>query len=98
MKILTLPVRRQGMTQQDFARYWLVTHAGLALEGPGTRERLWRLASTPAHRRPLPGLECSRFDGIGVIQFVSISAFREEFASAHYRDALAPDEPQFTDP
>lgn len=98
VKILTLPERRPGMTPPDFARHWLVTHAGLALAGAGTRERLWRLVSAPATRQSLSGLESSRFDGIGIIQFVSLAASREEISSEHYRTVLAPDEPRFTDP
>lgn len=98
IKILTLPVRRQGMTMDEFAEHWIVTHAGLALAGPGTRERLLQLVSTPADRRDFPTFAPAPFDGIGIIQFDSLESLKAEFAGDHYREVMAPDEPRFTDP
>lgn len=98
VKILTLPVRRNGMDMAAFVHHWLVIHAGLALEGPNTRERLLRLVSTPADRRGIADFAGAPFDGIGVIQFDSLASLNAEFASPHYRDVMAPDEPRFTSP
>lgn len=98
VKIFTLPVRRPGMSMDAFARHWLEVNAGLALAGPGTRERLARLVSTPADRSGVPGFAPAPFDGCGVIQFVDTASFEAEFASDHYREVMAPDEPRFTDP
>lgn len=97
IKILTLPVRRQGMTMADFADHWIVTHAGLALSEPSARDRLLRLVSTPADKRDIVGIPHAPFDGIGIIQFDSLASLEAEFASDHYRDVMAPDEPRFTD-
>lgn len=97
IKILTLPVRRPGMTMAEFADHWIVTHAGLALSEPSARDRLLRLVSTPADKRDIAGLVHAPFDGIGVIQFDSLASLEAEFASDHYRDVMAPDEPRFTD-
>lgn len=98
VKILTLPVRRAGMSMEAFFTYWTVDHAGLALSGPGTRERAVRLVSTYADKRPFPGLGSAPFDGIGNIVFEGRASLQAEFASEHYRERLAPDEPRFTDP
>lgn len=98
VSLLTLPVRRRGMTVDAFAYHWLVTHAGLALSGPETKERLIRLVSTPADRQRFPGFDTAPFDGCGTIQFANAAGFQLEFASPHYREVLAPDEPRFTDP
>lgn len=98
VKILTLPVRREGMDMAAFVHHWLVVHAGLALDGPGTRERLLRLISTPADPRSVADFSRAPFDGIGVIQFDSPASLSAEFASPHYRTVMAPDEPRFTNP
>lgn len=98
VKILTLPVRRDGMDMAAFVHHWLVVHAGLALDGPNTRERLLRLVSTPADERRVADFARAPFDGIGVIQFDSLASLTAEFASPHYRAVMAPDEPRFTRP
>lgn len=98
IKILTLPVRREGMAIDVFVQHWLVTHAGLALAGPGTRDRLLRLTSTPSDGTLTPWGEPAPFDGIGIIQFDSKASLDAEFASDHYREVMASDEPRFTDP
>jgi hypothetical protein len=98
VKVVTLPMRRPGMAIAAFVHHWLDTHAGLALSGPGTQDRLVRLVSTPADRRLFAHVQLAPFDGVGIVQFVSLDAFKAEFSSDHYRTVLAPDEPRFTDP
>lgn len=98
IKILTLPVRPAGMSKDAFSHHWLVVHAGLALAGPGTRDRLLRLISSPSDAALLPELEQAPFDGIGIIEFASKADLDAEFASDHYRNVMAPDEPRLTDP
>ena len=97
IKILTLPVRRADMSMASFAKHWIVTHAGLALAGPNTRERLQLLTTTPADGRTYLAFERASFDGIGVIKFDSAASLNAEFASDHYREVMAPDEVRFTD-
>lgn len=98
VKILTLPVRRPGMTMAEFADYWIGHHAGLALASPGVRERLQGLVSSPADEHRLAMFEAAPFDGIGNIFFASPQSLEAEFAGRHYREVMAPDEPRFTDP
>lgn len=98
VKIITLPVRKAGMPPKAFTHHWLVTHAGLALSRPGTRNRLVRLVSTVNDGQEFGPLKTAPFDGAGIVQFVSREAFRAEFASDHYYKVLAPDEQRFTDP
>ena len=97
VKILTLPVRPEGMTMDAFSRHWMEVHAGLALSSPGVVDRLAALVSCPADREALPGLSPAPFDGIGTILFESQASMAAEFASDHYREVMAPDEPRFTD-
>lgn len=98
VKILTLPVRRTGMTMAEFADHWLNRHFPLAISGPGTPERLRQALTCPADGLVPPAFQPAPFDGIGNIVFDSMEALKEEFSSDHYRQNLAPDEPRFTDP
>ncbi|MBB4858536.1 hypothetical protein HNO88_001859 [Novosphingobium chloroacetimidivorans] len=97
IKIVTLPTRASGMSAQEFVDHWIDVHSVLALKGPGTRSRLKRLENCPA-ALPLPDyLSRSRYDGAGAIEFESRADLAAEFASDHYRQVMAPDEPRFTD-
>ncbi|WP_372731511.1 EthD domain-containing protein [Novosphingobium sp.] len=98
VKIFTLPIRRAGMTMAAFAGHWIDRHAGLALAGPGTRERLLCLESMSADRAEWRGFITANFDGVGVIMFDSPESLSAEFSSEHYHTVMAPDEPRFTDP
>lgn len=98
VKVLTLPVRRPGMTVAAFKHHWLVVHSGLARSGPNAAKHLVTAESTPADHLAFTGLITAPFDGIGVIRFTSPGALAAEFASDHYRNVMAPDEPRFTDP
>lgn len=97
VKILTLPVRRVGMSKAAFASHWMDRHAGLALAGPGTRGRLRTLDACPADGRVLVGVEPAPFDGIGTIRFDNREDLEREFSGSYYREVMAPDEPRFTD-
>lgn len=98
VKIITLPVRRAGTTTAAFAHHWVEVHVGLALEGPGTPERLVCLQMTPSSADAWPGIDLAPYDGIGVIMFISPQHLAEEFSGPHYRNVMAPDEPRFADP
>jgi hypothetical protein len=99
VKIITLPVRRAGMTLADFDHHWVHVHSGLALQGPQTRERLQRLEPCPRDEAvSFAAFAEAPFDGAGTIEFASRADLQAEFAGAHYREVMAPDEPRFTDP
>lgn len=98
VKIITLPVRRAGMTMEAFAHHWIHVHSGLALQGEHTRARLLRLEPCPTDGQHFAGLAAAPFDGAGTIEFASRADLQAEFAGAHYREVMAPDEPRFTDP
>ena len=97
VKIITLPTRKAGMTPQAFAHHWIHIHSVLALDGPGTRERLQRLEPCPSDNEVATGFPAAPFDGAGTIEFAERKDLQVEFASDYYRDVMAPDEPRFTD-
>ena len=97
VKIVTLPVRPAGLSRQAFVDHWIDIHSALALQGPDTRSRLKRLENCPATLPLPPFLRSVDFDGAGAIEFGSQADLAAEFASDHYRNVMAPDEPRFTD-
>lgn len=98
VKIITLPVRREGMTHDAFAHHWVHVHSKLALDGPGTRDRLQRLEPCPADNAGVGGFHPAPFDGAGTIEFADRRDLQAEFESEHYRTVMAQDEPRFTNP
>lgn len=98
VKVLTLPVAPRRLSFADFAEHWTGTHARLALDGPGTRDRLLRMENTPAPLSLSSRLGQGRFDGVGALTFASMDALAEEFRSDYYHRVLAPDEVRFTNP
>ncbi|MBW9120493.1 EthD domain-containing protein [Microbacterium trichothecenolyticum] len=98
VKVFTLPVSRRRLSFAEFSEHWTGPHAQLALDGPGTRERLLRLEDTPAPLAVSTRLERGRYDGVGALTFASLDALEAEFATEHYREKLAADELVFTEP
>lgn len=97
VKIIILPCRKAELSRQQFSDYWLNTHVPLALNGPGTRERLAHLEVCPSAGISLAGAADAVFDGASAIRFGSTQALQQEFASTYYHEVLAPDEPKFSD-
>lgn len=98
VKIITLPVRREGMMPEAFGNHWIHVHSMLALQGPRTKERLQRLEACPCDIDRMAVFPAAPFDGAGSIEFASREDLQAEFSSPHYRDVMAPDELGFTDP
>lgn len=98
VKIITLPVRREGMTHDAFAHHWVHVHSRLALDGPGTRERLQRLEPCPSDNGTVGSFSPAPFGGAGTIEFADRRDLQAEFESEYYRTVMAQDEPRFTNP
>lgn len=98
VKIITLPVRRDGMTPEAFAHHWIHVHSMLALAGPTTKQHLVRLEPCPSDDAGVTGFPPAPYDGAGTIEFADRKDLQAEFASDYYRDVMAPDEPRFTNP
>lgn len=97
VKVIILPVAKRSLTVRQFVDHWTGHHAELALAGPDTKERLVRLEVTPAQSTP-SRFVTNLYDGVGAVTFESADAAAAEFSSSYYKERLAPDEPNFTDP
>jgi uncharacterized protein (TIGR02118 family) len=86
--------RASGLTYASFQEHWRSEHAGLAGELPGLRGYVQNHAVLDAGRPllPYPG-----FDACSEIQFDSLAAMDEAFASEHYLGAVTADEHSLID-
>lgn len=98
VKVFTLPVAQRRLSFTEFSAHWTGPHAQLALDGPGTRERLLRLEDTPAPVGVSTRLDNGRYDGVGALTFASVDALQVEFETEHYLEKLSADELAFTEP
>lgn len=81
--------RAAGLTYASFQEHWRSEHAGLAGELPGLRGYVQNhsLLDNGLPLLPYPG-----FDACSEIQFDSLDAMDEAFASEHYLGAVTADE------
>lgn len=98
VKLIILPVRREGMSHPEFRDYWMHHHSPLAMAGPNARDRVQHIEFTPADPLLDAGYPTAPFEGSGAIWFDSVEDLDVEFSSDYYREVLQPDEVKFTDP
>lgn len=80
--------RKDGMSEDEFFRYWTGPHADIVQQMPGVRGlRFGRVQGwTP---------EEARWDGVGELWFDSVDAARQAFATEPFASMLAEDRPKF---
>lgn len=90
LKVILLLYRREGMSVEDFRRYWRESHAPLLLQLPGLRRLVFNYGlSDETGRAPA-------YDGISEDWFESAEAMQLAFASPA-GEAVAADAPNFVD-
>ena len=67
--------KKDDMTDEEFAHYWLHTHAPLAKKLPGIRKYVVNLVRKPPERE-------SHYQGIVELWFENIESMKTAFASA----------------
>jgi uncharacterized protein (TIGR02118 family) len=86
VKYVALLTRRDIMSRQDFAAYWLEKHVPLALETPGLRGYRASVgvcsASGDSILRDEP--DAPQFDGVVEMWFDSVETFQESFRDPHW--------------
>ncbi len=90
LKVILLLHRREGMSAEDFRRYWRESHSALLLQLPGLR----RLVFNYAQSDETGGAPA--YDGISEDWFESAEAMQLAFASPA-GEAVAADAPNFLD-
>lgn len=100
VKMLLLGVRRPGLSEHQFRRYWLDVHSKIALASPTLQQPEGgprRIEFCGTVGLGLGGVPSSGYDGLVSIWFNRAEDLQREFGSEYYRAELQPDEPRFSD-
>ena len=73
-KMLILLKKKSASTDEQFAKYWLETHAPLAKKMPGLRRYVVNLVKRPPNREP-------EYHGVVELWFDDIDSMKKAFAS-----------------
>lgn len=73
-KLMTLLRKKDGMSDEEFARYWFEVHAPLARRMPGLRRYVVNLVQKPPGREP-------EFNGVVELWFDDRESMKKAFAS-----------------
>jgi uncharacterized protein (TIGR02118 family) len=87
-KLIILLNKKENMTDQQFAEYWLAKHAPLAKGMPGLRRYVVNLVQRPPNREP-------EYSGIAELWFDDKESMKASFASPE-GEATEKDTEKFT--
>ncbi len=73
-KMIILLKKRPGLTEDDFVKYWLETHAPLAQKMPGLRRYVVNVVKRPPNREP-------DYNGLVELWFDDIDSMKRAFNS-----------------
>ena len=73
-KMIILLKKRPGLTADEFAKYWLDTHAPLAQKMPGLRRYVVNVVRRPPNREP-------DYDGVVELWFDDVDSMKKAFNS-----------------
>lgn len=73
-KLVVLLRKKDEMTNEDFAKYWLETHAPLARQMPGLRKYVVNVVRRPPNRDP-------DYHGLVEMWYDDVNGMKEAFAS-----------------
>jgi len=90
LKVIVLLHRREGMSVEEFRRYWRESHAPLLLQLPGLQRLVFNYGQSDETGGAAP------YDGISEDWFESAEAMRIAFTSP-VGQAIATDAPNFLD-
>jgi uncharacterized protein (TIGR02118 family) len=74
-KLIILLKKKQNLSDEEFAKYWLETHAPLAKKMPGLRKYVVNVVRRPPNREP-------EYNGVVELWFDDIDSMKKTFASA----------------
>jgi uncharacterized protein (TIGR02118 family) len=92
VKLVYCICRKQGLSRDEFRRYWAEVHGPIGARIPGLRKLV------QSHAVPGPGdTRPSDFDGMAELWFDDVSALAQARQSAEWQASTA-DEAHFIDP
>lgn len=89
--------RRDGMSADDFLRYWSTTHADLGRQVPGSEgyRQIHPDRSLTETAKQLLGFDGPQFDGVAIACYSTDAAFRSVLANTEVAGPLLEDERKF---
>lgn len=87
-KLIILLKKKQSMSDEEFAKYWLDVHAPLAKKMPGLRKYVVNVVRRPPNREP-------DYNGVVELWFDNVQAMKDAFRSDEGR-ATQKDTEKFT--
>ncbi len=93
--------RKQGISREEFSRYWFERHAPLVLSTPEFMQHVrkyvqYHPAAGPTAAGSLFG-DITDYDGVGEIWFDSREAMNAALTEPRYLEIMRPDELKFID-
>lgn len=85
--VVFLVKKADGMSGEEFGRYWIEEHTPLTAKAPGVRSYRCYVATRADEGEPA-------YDGVAVMTFDDAAAYRQAVESAEFAAALA-DAPNF---
>lgn len=80
IKVLSLLTKRDGLTHDEFVKYWMETHAPLAHGVPGLRRYVQSHITGTRGRADIPQIDME-IDGIAELWYDDVEAMRASAAS-----------------
>jgi uncharacterized protein (TIGR02118 family) len=87
--MMILLKKKSTFTDEEFANYWLGTHAPLAEKMPGLRKYVVNLVRSPPNREP-------EYNGVVELWFDDVASMKKAFSSSE-GTATQQDTAKFTD-
>lgn len=99
IKLIVLVKRKQGMSSEEFHRYWNETHGSVVLGVPEFKRHLRRYVQS--HTMEGANLDFpsgpSQFDGAAELYFDDVESMNRAFNEPRYLEVVRPDEQKFLD-
>lgn len=99
IKLVVLVKRKQGMSFEEFDRYWNENHGKVVLSVPEFVRHLRRYVQSHVKtdaQSVFPSGTCP-FDGYAELWFDDVEAMNRAFSEPRYMEVIRPDEQKFID-
>jgi uncharacterized protein (TIGR02118 family) len=88
IKVLSLLVRKDGTSHEQFMKHWVETHGPLALKVPGIRRYVQSHIVDERHRSDVPDIGVA-IDGVAELWYDDLDAFARAGATPEMKALLA---------
>ena len=97
VKMIVCVVRRPGMEQGEFDRYWRHQHAAVIKSVPEFTRHVRRYVQCHLAAQDTPFLQAGSYDGVAELWFDDVAAMNAAFSEPRYLEVIRSDELKFVD-